>query len=436
MDGIPARLWVFNAPAAAASVRHATTLAAYVADRLTLSPKFIVTAGIRLDAVNGSADGAVRGISWQSWLPRASVEWTMADAWQPKVFAGVSRSAYRLPLDLLAIGDPGAPTASVYQWLSPPGVALDAKALGPLVARVGPGSGGDATFAQIDSSLERPTTDELTIGIEAHPARTLRLRAAGFLRRERHLLGLVDTGTPAAAFTLSGHPDPGLQLDSPVDDQLLPVYNRTPASFGLDRYVLTNPNEDAATSKSIEISTELNTPHVVLFGGASANQSEGPAANVGFGPLENDPDALADAFVDPNADTFAREESSATARTRSRSAVSCGCRTAFTRAIVARYQDGQPFSRLVIVQGLNQGAEAIRAFPNGESRFTFTETVDTRLQKSFAVGHDSFDVVLDVFNLLNTQNEVEERTVTGATFRTVTAVQPPRTVHAGVRFTF
>ena len=281
----------------------------------------------------------------------------MADAWQPKVFAGVSRSAYRLPLDLLAIGDPGAPTASVYQWLSPPGVALDAKALGPLVARVGPGSGGDATFAQIDSSLERPTTDELTIGIEAHPARTLRLRAAGFLRRERHLLGLVDTGTPAAAFTLSGHPDPGLQLDSPVDDQLLPVYNRTPASFGLDRYVLTNPNEDAdAPSKSIEISAELNTPHVVLFGGASANQSEGPAANVGFGPLENDPDALGRCVRRSEREDIRAGKNLQRPRLHDQDQhVSCGCRTAFTRASSARYQDGQPFSRLVIVPGAQSG---------------------------------------------------------------------------------
>jgi hypothetical protein len=41
-----------------------------------------------------------------------------------------------------------------------------------------------------------------------------------------------------------------------------------------------------------------------------------------------------------------------------------------------------------------------------------------------------------VFNLLNTNNEVEENTVTGPTFRATTAVQPPLSVHLGVRFTF
>ena len=45
-------------------------------------------------------------------------------------------------------------------------------------------------------------------------------------------------------------------------------------------------------------------------------------------------------------------------------------------------------------------------------------------------------MILQVFNLLNTNNEVEEDEVTGPAFRTPTAVQPPRSVRLGVRFTF
>lgn len=53
---------------------------------------------------------------------------------------------------------------------------------------------------------------------------------------------------------------------------------------------------------------------------------------------------------------------------------------------IPRARAGQPFARLVIVPGLNQGAEAIRAFGNGDSRFTYTLTVDARLQKGFDIG--------------------------------------------------
>ena len=45
-------------------------------------------------------------------------------------------------------------------------------------------------------------------------------------------------------------------------------------------------------------------------------------------------------------------------------------------------------------------------------------------------------MILQVFNLLNTNNEVEEDEVTRASFRAPTAVQPPRSIRLGLRFTF
>ena len=48
--------------------------------------------------------------------------------------------------------------------------------------------------------------------------------------------------------------------------------------------------------------------------------------------------------------------------------------------VIARYQDGQPFSRFVIASDVNQGAELIRPYPNGDNRFTFTGTLDIRIE--------------------------------------------------------
>ena len=45
-------------------------------------------------------------------------------------------------------------------------------------------------------------------------------------------------------------------------------------------------------------------------------------------------------------------------------------------------------------------------------------------------------LLLEAYNLLNTNNEVEEDVRTGPTFRFPTAVQPPRSVRLGLRFTF
>lgn len=436
VDGTPARVWAFNAPAASQSNRHDVAVNAYAADTLSLAPNLTLRAGLRFDRVSGSADGAASGVTWQSWLPRAAIEWTPFDFWKPTVFAGIARSAYRLPLDLLAIGDPGAPTASVYQWTPAAAAPLSLKSTGALIARVGPGSGGSAGFAQISPDLERPTTDELTIGIETHPSDSFTLGLRGFLRRERHLLSLVDTGAPISAYSGTTVFDLGNQLENPADDQQLPIYNRLASSFGQDTYVLTNSGGDDATSKSIEITGRLNSPHVILFGGLSANMSETNAATVGYGPLENDPDLIGNAFVDPNAATYQRGRPFSDRAYTIKIATILRLPAGIHAGFVARYQDGQPFARVVIATALNQGAEAVRAFPDGGSRFTFTETLDARLQKTFPLGSDAFDVVVDVFNLLNTKNEVEERTVTGAAYRSVTAIQQPRAVHAGFRVTF
>ena len=102
----------------------------------------------------------------------------------------------------------------------------------------------------------------------------------------------------------------------------------------------------------------------------------------------------------------------------------------------ARYQDGQHFTRVVIVPDVQNGVDFIPALPRGLTRFTYVFTLDTRLEKQFQIGGGHTSLLLQVFNLLNTNNEVEEDEVTRSTFRQPTAVQPPRTVRLGFRFTF
>ena len=102
----------------------------------------------------------------------------------------------------------------------------------------------------------------------------------------------------------------------------------------------------------------------------------------------------------------------------------------------ARYADGQHFSRVVIAHDVQQGLDFIPALPRGLTRYTYAFTLDTRLEKQITLSGGRAALVLDVFNLLNTNNEVEEDEVTGPAFRTATAVQPPRSVRFGFRLAF
>jgi hypothetical protein len=304
------------------------------------------------------------------------------------------------------------------------------------VARVGPGTGGDPTFSAIDPSLSRPTTDEVIAGVDVQLTPGIRGRITGVARHMRHLFNLVDTGAPISSYTaftiVDGRPE------SDGGSVLLPVYNRLPSSFGADRYLLTNNAvEGDAWFEGLVLNAEASVKRLTLMFNATASQTDGPATNRGFHADENDLGGPGEIFVDPNATPSARGrlffDRAFTIKLSGVYQFAHG----ITLGAIARYQDGQPFSRVTVVPDLNQGTEFVRAYPAGDARFMYTGTLDVRLQKRVGIGNTGLDVFVDAYNLVNMGNEVEERVVTGSpAFRDITAIQPPLAVHIGLRLGF
>lgn len=431
-DGEPSRVWSFRNPTVP-SRRGSLLFAAHASDTVRLTGRLTASAGLRVESVTGAADGAADGITWRSLLPRARLDWRLRERGSTTAFVGFTRSAARLSLDLLAYGDPAAPWAAVYRWdprFGPvPGVTS-------LVARVGPGTGGVTDFVRIDSHLRRPISDELSFGVEARPSPRTRWQIAAVGRRERHFMTLLDVGAPTAAYTVATVTDPGANTGSPDDDKVIPVYSRRVESFGVDRYVLTNPGLKAAYSGSLEISGQHATSRLTFYGGATASIARGPAAALGYGPLENDQSVVTDTYVSPNADGFRRgrlfNDRAFTIKLSAVYALPWQIRA----GAIARYQDGQNFSRLLVFPGLPQGTEAVRAFAAGDSRFRFIAALDVRLSKGIAIGGRRLDAVLDGYNLTGQHYDVEERAAQAPNVRTPTAYQPPRVFHLGARITF
>ena len=429
LDGIPARVWRYTSPGVE-SHRRASSIAAFASDRLELSPSITLDAGLRVEGVRGTARGATAGITWYTLLPTAGLRWRIGARLFSTFFTNYRRSANQLTLDLLEHGDPAAPVGHVFRWDD----AIDGSR--SLVALVGPGTGGNPAFSAISQELKRPHTDELVIGVEARPSPTWRLQVAGIASRQASLINVVNVGVPLSGYRPFTVPDGNADLVGSADDQLLPVYERRPDTFGHDRYLLTNPPQDAATMGAVVITAQAETRRLFVLIGATAAAVVGPGSSRGYRVDENDQDDLGEIFSNPNASTHAR------GRLFSDRAYTIKWTTVYRfpldlrLGLIARYQDGQPFSRLVIVPSLAQGPEAIQAFANGRSRFAFTGTLDMRLQRGLSLKRTRLDAVLDVYNLLNMKKEVEEYVVTGPRFRETTAIQPPRTVHVGFRVGF
>jgi hypothetical protein len=430
VDGMPARLWRFTG-SGSRSQRHALSLSAFAQDHIWVTRNVGIDAALRFQFAQASASGAATGMAWRTFLPSLHVNWLFhAGPFITILSTGISRTADRPLLGYLAYGDPNAPTADVYRWdgenILPP----------PLMMRVGPGTGGDPGFSAIDPKLRPPVTDQFILDLETTRGRWLKLRVTGLARRQTSLISVVNIGVPASGYTMFTIPDANADWVNPVDDQQLPVYNRNPETFGQDRYLLTNPDVEDATMGGVIVSAEIAKPRLTFRIGGTASASVGSGGNRGYTAFENDQAVLGELFTNPNASTYARGRLFNDRAYTIKSMAVFRLPAAFTAGILARFQDGQPFSRLAIVPFLNQGAEAIQAFPNGRSRFSYRATLDLRLQKRVDVGTIRFDVIADAYNLLNAASEVEEYVVTGPRFREITAVQPPRSLHLGARVTF
>jgi hypothetical protein len=453
VDGLAARVWDYSWPGPD-SRRHALDIAAWASERLTWRERLFVEAGLRLERTTGEAEGAARGVSWTTVLPRVSARLRLTDAGRIDLFGGWGEYRHRLLLDALAFGDPNAPRASVYRWTDANGDGLyDPSERGLLVARVGP---GDGSLAGIDPRLRPPRTRELVAGLEASPGEGWVLAFTGFDRRETNLVESVDVGVPISDYVVRYLPDPGGDIVGPQDDQLLPVFDRKPESFGLDRYLLTNPAGLMGQHQGVELRVEKSLgARFALFAGATASRTEIRGGNRGFRVTENDQGVVGELFDDPNADTYSLGRGFFDRAFTIKVAAAWHAPRGFRLGVVARYQDGQPFGRLVLVPDLAQGPEAIPATPRGQSfgraatvdpegrpltadghRFTYTLTMDVRIEKGFHIGARRLALVAEAFNLLGLRHEVEENPVWGAGFRDPTAIQPPRVVRLGARFDF
>jgi TonB dependent receptor-like, beta-barrel len=436
VNGIPARIWEFTAPGAKSGWQQ-TTIAAYAGDSFALRPRLNVTAGLRFEHIAASADGGETPVSWTDLFPRLGVRWDITADARLHWFLDYGRYGYNMRLRDLAYGDPSAPTANVYRWNAPIGTTVpEASAKGPLVERWGPGTGGTPGFSAVDPDLNRPNMNEMVVGFQFRPAPSWVTRIAGIARLDKSLLAVSNVGVPFSTYTRTHVIDPGVDIVGGTTTQPLPIYNRSVSTFGADRYLLTNNPDITSTFTGFDITAQVTKEKLFVLIGGTAGRSGGWASNRGFRYNENDIAVLGEVFADPNANTFAK------ARVFTERGYTLHVSGAYhfghdiRLGLATRYQDGQHFARMVVAPDLNQGADLVRAFGNGETRFKFTGTLDTRLQKGFVRPGYRIDVLLDVFNTFNMVYEVEEVTVSGPTSRDTSAIQPPRSLHVGVRVSF
>jgi len=99
-------------------------------------------------------------------------------------------------------------------------------------------------------------------------------------------------------------------------------------------------------------------------------------------------------------------------------------------------QSGWPYARLVPVSLPNAGTQTFFAENIADNRSDTVPLVGVRVDRSFPYGAHRVQVMLDLFNLLNSNAITNFALVNGATYDKIIATLQPRTVQLGVRLEF
>lgn len=429
VNGVPARAWDLRTSAAVSTYAN-TQAHAWISDHASLGDRLALTAGLRVELDRAAVEGAPTSIEWLDLSPRFAARWRPFTRADLAITGGYSWYRHRLPLGMLAHGDPAGLTGTMSRWDDRDGNRwFDEAELTP-VARL------DLGAAAVAPDIQRPTTGEFRIGAD-YALGGWRLAVTGLDRRERRLLALVNTGVTPADYAVTVLSDPGVDIAGLQGFRPLPVYDRDPGSFLADAYALVNTPAPDGRYQGVEIAIDRAAGERWFFRfGGTAYRAEGIGTSRGFRPDENDQGLAGEVFLNPNATTYARGRLFYDRAYIIKLLASYAAPWGLRASVVARYQDGQPFTRAVLAQGLNQGTEIIPTYPRGGQRFTYTGTVDARLEWRLTRGARAVGVFLESFNLANMANEVEEDIVTGPAFRTISAVQPPRVVRFGLHLRF
>ena len=203
-------------------------------------------------------------------------------------FAQYARYGHRLPLRDLAVGDPTAPTGSVFRWNTQSATDAAPAVVGDWTAR--PARRTRASTAtppsarSIPTSASRICTSSSRIRVAAQP---VDVPAARGDRPPR-----APSASVSSTSACRHRPTPSIGIpDTGVDRGRIAgmtrrsfFFNRSPATFGQDRYLLTNPAGDDTSFVGADlIGADPVQARVLPVRDSRRDDRKGWSANRGFG---------------------------------------------------------------------------------------------------------------------------------------------------------
>jgi hypothetical protein len=375
-------------------------------------------------------------VQWFSMAPRLGIIIPLSPLKQSTLKISFARYYFRLPLNYLTYGNPGALGGMVYEWNDRNNDGLfQENETGKLLRLEG------QLYSSIDPDLERPYTNEYAIVFNSAFGSDWIFSLGGFYRGTKRHVKTLNIGVPFSAYESEYILDLGDDsIPKTEDDQIFTVYNQWVDTFGQDFFLLTNHADDPRTSHYFGVDLNLIKrfgPTFTFFLSMTATQAEG-TSNPGNTEWENDDGVIGTLYDNPNTLIKAKGRLRFDRAYTIRIGMNYLAPYGINLGCLIKYYDGQPFSRKIIVDGFNQGPFYNQAHTRGAVRYEFNLTLDLRIEKAFFIGSSKLRLILDGFNILNSGLATEENQWTGPEFklRYATEIQSPRVFRLGLAFEF
>jgi hypothetical protein len=341
-----------------------------------------------------------------------------------ELYAALRREPLPLTAQVTQFLDPARPSSLTYDWLDDGDGIPEPGERGRLLSR-----DGGASHVTGDH-LTRSGSNQVAVGVAAPPLGRVRIRLSGLFHAIDHPYAVRLVGPAAASYTRgsvrewSDAAQVGASLRQ--GDLDAAALARQQGTEGQELYALENVERPAYfAGAELQVAADYGFWFATL--GATGYVSFGTTP---FGVFadRNDIGVIDSATADPNLRVNSR--GSVDAGRAYHLKLMAGVRPLddLTGVLVVRYQDGEPITRLIVVEGLPQGPQVLMAERRGDPipRLTFHMTVDCRVRYRLPTQALAAGIVLDGFNLLGSGTEIGEVFATGPAGRQATEMVPGR----------
>ncbi len=378
----------------------------------------------------------IHKIDWLNLSPRFGLTIPLTGTKTSVIKFSAARYFHTLPLHYLTYGNPDALGGEIFAWNDESSDNIfQSDEIGLLLRKEGP------LYSEIDPDLKRPYTDELSLAYVNSFGPGWTLTVSGFYRRTKNLVETTNTGVPDSSYEEVEIQDIGDdRIPDTHDDLTFTVYNQIPESQGQDFYLLTNAENDSRISYYYGLDLILLKRYgkrLTFFLSLTAVNAI-CMTNPGNTEWENDDGVVGALYDNPNTLINSKGNPRFDRGYTGRLGLTYLAPLGLKFSGIIKYYDGQPFSRKIIVTGMNQGPFYIQAHPRGKARYEYNRTIDIRIEKFFNIGKSRLRIILDGFNMTNRSLATEENEWTSLEFplRYATEIQSPRVFRLGIAYEF